>query len=151
MLIAIVQPYKLEFATYNVVDLVFVLTLTMWYSTAVFYSTATAKAHHLVDLSVVVSLLVGALPLLYLVAIILYWIGSFRGFGQRLVQCSKRCIKRVCMQISGARIEESLPDRLINPCHYVDESSLSLASSPERFSSQAAYLNATNDGSTTNL
>ena len=150
MLIAIVQPYKLEFATYNVVDLVFVLSLTMWYSTAVFYSTATVKAHDLVDLSVVVSILVGALPLLYLVAIILYWIGSFRGFGQRLVQCSKRCIKRVWMQVSGARIEESLPDRLINPCHYVDESSLSLASSPERFSNQA-YLNATNDGSTTNL
>ena len=149
MLIAIVQPYKLEFATYNVVDLVFFLALTMWYSTAVFYSTATAKAHHLVDLSVVVSFLVGALPLLYLVAIILYWIGSFRGFGQRLVQCSKNWIRRVCMQVPGARMEESLPDRLINPCHYVD-GSLSLASSTERFTSQA-YLNAINDENTTTL
>ena len=136
MLIAIVQPYKLEFATYS---LVFFLALTMWYSTAVFYSTATAKAYDLVDLSVIASLLVGALPLFYLVVITLYWIASFRGFGERLVQCSKSWIRRVCMKAPGARMEESLPDRLINPCHYVD-GSLSFASSTERFSSQA-YLN----------
>ena len=46
-------------------------------------------------------------------------------------------------------MEESLPDRLINPCHYVD-GSLSLAISTERFSSQA-YLNAINDENTTTL
>ena len=74
---------------------------------------------------------------------------SIELFFRRLVQCSKSWIRRVCMQVPGTRMEESLPDRLINPCHYVD-GSLSLAISTERFSSQA-YLNAINDKNTTTL
>ena len=36
MVFAIVQPYKAEFAIYNVVDLVFVLTMALLCSTAFF-------------------------------------------------------------------------------------------------------------------
>ena len=62
MLLVIVWPYKTEFADYNVVDVVFILALAMWCSTAVFFSTVTAKAYDLVEASVIVSILVGTYP-----------------------------------------------------------------------------------------
>ena len=119
MLLAIVQPYKAEFSTYNAVDSVFVLSLVMWYVIALFISTSPMKSHRVFDITV--SGLLAVLPLLYLVVIFGHWICSRTGAGQRLVQGIKSQIGRVCRQAHGTRIEESLPDRLINLRVYDDD------------------------------
>ena len=118
MLIAIFQPYKAEFSTYNAVDSVFILVLAMWYGTAVFYYTAVIKASYLVKASVIVSSLIGTLPLLYIVVIFVRWICSRNKIGQRLVRKLKSQIRKTCRRTHGTGLEESLPNRLIDRCHY---------------------------------
>ena len=148
MLVARVQPYKAEFAAYNAIDSIFLLALAMWYGTMVCLSIAVVKAHNLVKVFVVVSFLVAASPLLYLSVIILCWICSRRDIGQRLVLKFKSQIRRRCRRAHGTVLEESLPDRLINPqlyyelCHTIT----SMANSSERFSNQT-YLNINNSES----
>ena len=118
MLIIIVQPYKAKFSSYNVVESVLVLTLAMWCGTAVFVNTAASKAHGLLKASLIVAFLVAVLPLLYLVVILLHWICSRWGVGKRLVHSIKSQIRRVYKPTHDTRLNESLPDRLINPCRY---------------------------------
>ena len=134
MLLVVVQPYKTEFAAYNVVDTIFVLVLAMWFGTVVFFSIAVVKARNLVKVSEITSFLVAALPLLYLVVVFLHWICSRRGIGRRVVET---IIKRVCRQASDTtRLEESLPDRLINLHLYQDNEDFHMANNRERFSDQ---------------
>ena len=113
MLVAIIQPYKPKFAAYNAVDSVFVLTLAMWYGTVLCINIAAIKLHRLLKFSVLLSCLVGTLPLLYIVVISIFWIGSRRRIGQRVFQSIKTRIRR---WRCGTGIEDSLPDRLVN--HY---------------------------------
>ena len=138
MLIIIVQPYKAKFSSYNVVESVLVLTLAMWCGTAVFVNIAVSKAHRLLKTSLLVSFLVAVLPLLYLVVILLHWICSRWGVGKRLVHSIKSQIRRVYKPTHDIRLNESLPDRLINPCRYRDENHAACygATSTERFSDQ---------------
>ena len=82
-------------------------------------SKAPIKSHRVLDITV--SGLLAVLPLLYLVVIFGHWICSRTGAGQRLVQGIKSQIERVCRQAHGTRIEESLPDRLINLRVYDDD------------------------------
>ena len=134
--LAIVQPYKTEFAAYNVVDLVFVLTMAMWCGAAVFFNTAVVKARYLLKTSMIILGLLAVLPLFYLVAILLCWICSRNKVGQRIVQRIKSRIRRVFKQTHGTVLEESLPDRLVNPYFYQGDEDFSMASSSERFNSQ---------------
>ena len=135
ILITIIKPYKAEFAVYNAVDSVFILVLAMWYGTAVFYYTAAIKANYLTKASVAVSSLVGTLPLLYFIVIFLRWICSCTKVGQKLVKNVKSQIGRFCRQEHNTRLDESLPDRLIN-LHLYDTNE-SMADSIDSFRDQA--------------
>ena len=135
MVLAIVQPYKVEFAIYNAVDLVFVLTVALLCSTAFFYNTATEKACYSIEIAVIVKCLLGSLPLLYLVVIFLHWICSRKGIGQRLVKGIKGWVRRFCIQTQGSKLKESLPDRLVN-FHLYHDPMTNNAENTERFSDQ---------------
>ena len=141
MLIAIVQPYKTEFSTYNAVDSVFILTLAMWCGTVLCIRIAAEKAQYLVETFAILSFLVGTLPLFYLVVIIFHWICSCRGVGQRLAGRIKSQIGSMYKQVCCIGLEESLPDRLINPHFYHDYPMT------EQFSDQT-YLSINNEEST---
>ena len=147
MLLAIFQPYKAEFRSYNAVDSVFILTLAMLYVTTLILSNTPEKLHKVLDITVVVSFLLAALPLLYLVAIFGRWICSRTGAGQRLVQSIKSRMQRFCRRAHGTRLEQSLPDRLINLHLYHDDGDFSMANNSERFSDQA-YSSINNEEST---
>ena len=58
MLIALIQPYKAEFAVYNKVDTVFILLLALWYCTVMCVELASLKDHRYQYLSQVVSAMV---------------------------------------------------------------------------------------------
>ena len=142
ILLAIFQPYKTQFRSYNAVDSVFMLTLAMLDVTVlILYHTAE------LDITVIVSFLLAALPLLYLVVIFGRWICSRTGAGQRLVQSIKSKIGRVCRRGCGTKLEESLPDRLINVRLYHDNGDFSMANNSEKFSDQA-YSSIENEEST---
>ena len=149
MFTVIVQPYKAEFAAYNIIDPVFFLTLAMCYGAVMCMNIAAVKAHNLLKLSLIVSFLVGTLPLFYLVVIFVRWICCCRRFGQRLVHSVKSLIKRVSNQAHTSALEESLPDRLINPSVYNTDGTHAAfyrADNTEKFSDQA-YFSITTDGS----
>ena len=147
MLLAIVQPYRAEFAAYNVVDIVFVLTMAMWCGTMVFFSLAAAKAKYLLEASVVVSFLVGALPVLYLVVVFLRRICLCMGVGQRLLQTIKSWMGRLCRRTNDTELEGSLPHRLISLHLYRDGGDTPVTNSSKRFSNQV-YFSINNDETT---
>ena len=120
----------------------------MWCSTVVIISTAAAaKVHNLLETSSILSFLIGSLPLPYLDVIFLYWIYSRSGIGQQiLIRSITSWIRRVCRQVHGTGIEESLPDRLVNPSRYGDDDddvNVPMANNRERFSEQT-YLSISN-------
>ena len=144
MLLAIFQPYKTQFRSYNAVDSVFILTLAMLHVTILILSKTPGKSH---KVTVIVTFLLAALPLLYLVVIFGHWICSRTGAGQRLVQSIKSRMQSVCRRARGTRLEESLPDRPINVHLYHDDGDFSMANNSERFSEQA-YSSIENEEST---
>ena len=139
MFTVIVQPYKEEFAAYNIIDPIFFLTIAMCYGTIMCINIAAVKAHHLLKLSLIISFLVGTLPLSYLVIIFVRWICCCRGFGQRLVQSIKCRIKRGSSQTCSSALEFSLPHRLVEPSLYNNvgaHATLYSDNSTEKFSDQ---------------
>ena len=146
MLLVIVQPYKAEFAVYNVVDTIFVLVLAMWFGTVAFVSLAVVKAHNLVRASETASFLVGTLPLLYFIVVFLHWVCSRREIGRRIAESFRSQTGRVYRRANGTSLEESLPDRLINLHLYQDNEDFRIANNNERFNDQE-YSNIANDES----
>ena len=136
MLLAIFQPYKAEFRTYNAVDSVFILTLAMWYGTILCLNIAAVKVRRLLKTSAIVSFLVATLPLLYFGVVTLHWICSRKGVGQKLLQSVKNRIGGMYKLAYCTGLEESLPDRLINPHFYQDDGDYPMANNTERFSGQ---------------
>ena len=120
-----------------------IVALAIWCSTVVIISTAAAaKVHNLLETSSILSFLIGSLPLPYLGVIFLYWIYSRSGIGQQiLIKSITSWIRRVCRQVHGTGIEESLPDKLVNPSRYGDDDDVNvpIANNCERFSEQT-YL-----------
>ena len=121
MLLAILQPYKADFSTYNTVDLVLMLTLAMWFGTVVFFDTITAKSRELLDITVIVLYLLAVSPLLYLVVIFGHWICSHTGVRQSI----KSRMERVFRRTHGTRLDKFLPD---------DGGDFLMANDNERFS-----------------
>ena len=145
MFTVIVQPYRAEFAAYNIIDPVFFLTLAMCYGAVMCMNIAAVKARNLLKLSFVLSFLVGTLPLSYLVVIFVRWI-CCKGFGQRLLQNIKSRIRR---GVTNQALEESLPHRLINPSLYNNDGTHAAfyrANSTEKFNVQP-YLSFNTDES----
>ena len=134
MLLAIFQPYKADFNTYNTVDLVFMLTLAMWFGTVAFFNTIAMKSREVLGITATVLFLLAALPLLYIIVIFGHWICSHTGAGQSI----KSRMQSVCRCTHGTRLEESLPD---------DDGQFSMANNSERFSEQA-YSSIKNEEST---
>ena len=86
ILIAISQPYKAQFAVYNKVDTAFILLLALWYCGVLCYELAALKDHRYKLISVLVTVVVGIAPLLYITAITLYWMCSQSKIGRNIIK-----------------------------------------------------------------
>ena len=112
IVIAVSQPYKPKFAIFNTIDTVLSLLLSVWLMTSfaiVAINTTTsvnvfAKKVPLFGLAIVV----GLLPLIYLVCIASCWLCCCTTLYDR---CSPKTLKRSSSQ-------NSLPDRMVNPDRY---------------------------------
>ena len=121
MAIAIMQPYKPRFSTYNAVDSVLILLAALWSASCVCISITELKAHKWRKLFASLSYIVGVLPLFYASFITLHWMCSRRQFGQRMIGRARSWVEENRQQMAVAGSEESLPDRLINPEGYEED------------------------------
>ena len=121
MLIVIMQPYKAQFSMYNAVDSILVLVLALQCVTAVCVSLTSLKAHKWLMFSIILVFLVGLVPLFYITFVTLHWVCTQRGFGRRVIMKVRGCIRKDPRRMVAAGLEESLPDRLINPAEYEED------------------------------
>ena len=121
MAIAIMQPYKPRFSTYNVVDTVLVLLAALWCASFLCIIAAELKADRWKKVFTSLSYIVGVLPLFYISFITLHWMCSQRQFGQRMMGRLRIRIEENRRQMVALGSEESLPDRLINPEEYEED------------------------------
>ena len=119
MLIAIIQPYKAEFAVYNTVDTVFILILALYYCTVMCVDIASMKDHRYKTTSKVAMGVVAVLPLLYITAITLHWLCSRTKIGRNMIRKIQGCVQHhPSLQLQDVNDEGSLPHRLSNPEQY---------------------------------
>ena len=130
--VVIVQPYKPRYLTYNVVDSVLVLLMALWGSTIVCINIAALEAHKWKKWSLVISFIVGLLPLFYISFVTLHWMCSQRQFGKRMIGRVQGWIEESRKHVGAAGSEESLPDRLINPDEYEEDLTNPVAVQVER-------------------
>ena len=118
MLIAIIQPYKAEFAIYNIVDTVFILILALWYCTLWCVEVASLKDHRYTTTSKVAMAVVAVLPLFYITAITLHWLCSRTKIGRNMIRKIQGCVQhQPYLQLQDVN-DEDLPHRLSNPEQY---------------------------------
>ena len=86
MLIAIIQPYKAQFAVYNKVDTVLILLLALWYCTVLCVELTSLKDHRYQYSSFLASVVVAVLPLFYITAITLHWMRSRTKIGRNMIR-----------------------------------------------------------------
>ena len=117
MLIAIIQPYKAEFAIYNIVDTVMILILALWYCTLLCLELASLKDHRYTTTSKVASVVVAVLPLFYITAISLHWMCSRTMIGTNM-KIQGWVQHQPFLPLQGVNDEERLPHRLSRPEQY---------------------------------
>ena len=119
VLIATIQPYKVQFAVYNIVDTVFILLLALWCCTVLCLELASLKDHRYQYSSQVVSAVVAVLPLFYITAITLHWMCSRTKIGHNIIRKIQGCVQhQPFLQLQGTNNEDALPHRLSNPEQY---------------------------------
>ena len=119
MLIAIIQPYKAEFAVYNIVDTVFILILALYYCTLMCVDIASMKDHRYKTSSKVAMGVVAVSPLLYITAVTLHLVCSRTKIGRNMIRKIQGCVQhQPFLQLQGVNDEGSLPHRLSNPEQY---------------------------------
>ena len=111
ILSAVVRPYKSY--KYNIVDVVLILVLAIvpLMSAATFPAPSKSNSFQMQIIIIIVS---GVLPLVYVVAISLHWIVSGKKIPQKMLHRMWTLLP--CRKALGQRgLEELLPDRLANP------------------------------------
>ena len=108
LIVLLVEPYKEEYAFYNVLDCVQYLWLAIFCSSVVFLDFSSLFQREYVLCTYFVLLCVGTLPLIYIAALVIYKIGKRSGFEF----CNKYQVE--------TDLNDSLPDRVYNPNQYKD-------------------------------
>ena len=108
LIVLLVEPYKEEYAFYNVLDCVQYLWLAIFCSSIVFLDFSSLFQREYVLCTYFVLLCVGTLPLIYIAALVIYKIGKRSGFEF----CNKYQVE--------TDLNDSLPDRVYNPNQYKD-------------------------------
>ena len=119
MMIAIIQPYKAQFAVYNRVDTVFILILSLWCCGVLCLELASLKDQRYQYSSQVVSAVVAVLPLFYITAVTLHWVCSRTKIGRNIIRKIQGCVQyQPSLQLQDTNDEDTLPHRLSNPEQY---------------------------------
>ena len=107
-IVLLVEPYKEEYAFYNVLDCVQYLWLAIFCSSIVFLDLSSLFQREYMLCTCFVIVCVSTLPLIYIAALVIYKIGKRSG----LNFCNKYQVE--------IDLNDSLPDRVYNPNQYKD-------------------------------
>ena len=108
LIVLLVEPYKEEYAFYNVLDCVQYLWLAIFSSSIVFLNFSSLLQNEGILYAYFVIAGNGTVPLIYITAIVIYKIGGRCGL-KFFNKCQKESV-----------LIESLPDRVYNPNQYKD-------------------------------
>ena len=117
------QPYKK--ASHNTIDSLFMLTLAVFTASLTSSSLSVERQHTQSKAALILVVLSGTLPLLYLTVILLHWVYHCRVFASLYKMCKRFRMVHICRtrerQSRRGRLEpsESLPDRMVNPDEYI--------------------------------
>ena len=123
VLIIVVQPYKK--ASHNTIDSLFILTLAVHTASLTSSSLSVERQHAQSHAALILVVLSGTLPLLYLTVIVLHWVYHCRVFASLCKMCKQSKKVHICCtrerQSRQGRLEssESLPDWMFNPEEYI--------------------------------
>ena len=118
MLIVIIQPYKAEFAVYNIVDTVFILVLALWCCGVLCFNLSALKDHRYMFTSLLITVVVAILPLFYITAITLHWVCCRTTIGHSVMSKIQGRTQYQLLQLQGVNDDEFLPHRLSSPEQY---------------------------------
>ena len=138
MAIVIMQPYKDQFSRYNIVDSVLILVLALACAIAVCFVLTSLKAQKWITLSIILGLTIGVVPFLYITFVTVQWVCTQRELGQRVIMKIRRWIRKDPRRMLPADLEESLPDRLINPAEYDEDMTNPVATLAEDSTDQSS-------------
>ena len=81
-----IHPFKTDFNHYTDINVIFILLLASWSATVTGIDIASVEKHDMTWIFYVLTTIFGFLPLLYVSAIVLYWIFKHRKFGFELIK-----------------------------------------------------------------
>ena len=108
LIVLLVEPYKEEYAFYNVLDCVQYLWLAIFCSSVTFLDFSGLFQREYILCTCFVIVCVSTVPLIYIAALVIYKIGKRSG----LNYCNKYQVE--------TNLNDSLPDRVYNPNQYKD-------------------------------
>ena len=124
VLYIVFKPYKSKFSMYNTVEAVLYLTLAMLHGAVVSINIAAIKNIQYVNLTHWMTCIITMVPLIYIVVITIAWVITHSKHGRKLVAHFRECRKIRSFSDSESQMSEGLPDRLLNPVQYQENSPL---------------------------
>ena len=94
VLIMVVQPYKN--ASHNTIDSLFILTLAVFTASLTSISLSVERQHAQSHAALILVVLSGTLPLLYLTVILLHWVYHCRVFASLCKMCKRFRMVHIC-------------------------------------------------------
>ena len=118
MILITVKPYKHVYAHYIKFDVTFLVLLALFYLSMISIDVSSIKDHRLVHVSYVLTIVFGTVPLIYVFIITIYWMISKRTeIARKFTDLWK--VQKYEREVS---FENEVPDRLLNPTEYMNNS-----------------------------
>ena len=120
MLMVIVQPFKPAVAHYTKLNVTFLLLLALYYTAISGMDVASIKATRFFKPYILSVGVIGSIPIIYIPCVIIQWIIAKRKWSRNLVSKFKAWRQGYDWYgiESDQDMEESLPDRIVNPNQY---------------------------------
>ena len=136
MILISVKPYKKIYKNNIKYDAIFLLLLSLFYLSITSLDVSSLKDHRLVHFNLWMTFIFGTLPLLYVGTITIFWIIAKRKYAPLLI---KMLLQK--WKLRNQHIEDNgdVPDRLINPTDYSNQSGSIETHGSENSSNELMY------------
>ena len=122
IVIALLRPYKQQWATYNVIHPAMTLMVALWCGTIICTLIAGEKAFEFIHFSAVLSFIVALLPLVCMTFLVVYWLFKHSRAITKGLKMMKAKIRGKCSEYEVLDSEDhvTVPHRMEHPDQYHD-------------------------------
>lgn len=139
MILITVKPYKNAYSHFIKYDVTFLLLLSLFYLSMISIDVSSIKDHRLVHVSYILTIVFGTVPLLYLMAIVAYWLISRRNQAPEMLRRFVSMWKSQQYHQVDDISDDQEPDRLLNPTEYENNSTSLKASASVGYMTKDSY------------